>query len=425
MNTANISIYNRFKGAQRNRTLIHPNLRQPTAEEESKHELKIASFPRDSEDSLTEQLNSPVLCMSCTPDNDTTDVDMDPPDLSSERINVPPSEIECHSDRHTFVICADSQLGMTSLNAEWETELHYCRKAVDRINALEPRPRFVSMCGDIVDMENSFYYNNPKALKNYGLEDCERIQQQQFHDFQHVFSGIHPDIGIVCLCGNHDIGNRPTPQSIEKFRDAFGDEYLAFWVNGTYNIVLNNVLFVNPEGAEEMYSKQLHWLHDRLSYARRHHAAQIYVFGHHPWFLYSDEEDFQDFNPGVGSSFPPEWDDGSGRFDNAIFPDSYFSMPKKYRKQAMELFKEYNVNACFSGHFHQNLVAKASFGMDMIVTGPLSMVFDSAGKPAQPEGNGRGIRIVEVNVNANNMKPDSPAASTRSGSFTHRFESLG
>eukprot|EP00978_Attheya_sp_CCMP212_P024372 scaffold76440_cov52-Attheya_sp.AAC.1 len=40
---------------------------------------------------------------------------------------------------------------------------------------------------------------------------------------------------------------------------------------------------------------------------------------------------------------------------------------------AMLLFEEYGVTACVSGHFHQNVVAKASWGMGMIVMGPLSM----------------------------------------------------
>ncbi len=212
-------------------------------------------------------------------------------------------------------------------------------------------------------------------------------------------------------------GNRPTPKSIEKYRDAFGDEYLAFWVNGTYNIALNNVLFTNPDGAKEIFLKQLDWLAERLEYANRHKAAQIYVFGHHPWFLYHEDEDDDDFVENLGSAFPKEWDDGTGRFDNAVFPDSYFSVPKEYRRMAMDLFKRYNVNASFSGHFHQNLVSRTSFGMDMIVTGPLSMVFDSAGKPVQQEINGRGIRVVEVSV-----ETDPQKRATGNGRFMHRFE---
>ncbi len=164
--------------------------------------------------------------------------------------------------------------------------------------------------------------------------------------------------------------------------------------------------------------KQLEWLEERLEYANRHKAAQIYVFGHHPWFLYHEDEDVADFVDSVGSAFPKEWDDGSGRFDNAVFPDLYFSVPKEQRRIALDLFKKYNVNASFSGHFHQNLVSKTSFGMDMIVTGPLSMVFDSKGKPIQDEPHGRGIRVVDVSVDMDAEK----RATGKNGSFKHRFE---
>lgn len=399
------AISSRFKHAQVNRTLKHPLLVQPNEKDEMIH---AESF-LNSTDSKDSRLDS-FLCRPCAPSEE-------PAELIVENENRPKSEIDCHSKYHTFVVCADSQLGMTSLNKEWETELHYSRLAVEKINLLQPRPKFVCICGDLVDMENSFYYNNPNSLKDYELDECERIQKQQFEDFQKVFNGLHPDIAVVCLCGNHDIGNRPTPASIEKFRDAFGDEYLAFWVNGTYNIVLNNVLFTNPDGAEKIFIQQLDWLEERLEYANRHQAAQIFVFAHHPWFLYHDEEDHEDFAPDVGSSFPSEWNDGSGKFDGAVFPDEYFTVPKKYRKIAMDLFREYHVAACFSGHFHQNLVSKSSFGMDMIVTGPLSMVFNSKGKPNQPEANGRGFRVVEVSVNTDNR-------TLGNGHFVHHFESI-
>lgn len=61
---------------------------------------------------------------------------------------------------------------------------------------------------------------------------------------------------------------------------------------------------------------------------------------------------------------------------------------------AMELFEKYKVTACFNGHFHQNLISKAKFGMDMIITAPLSVVFESSGKPKKCEPNERGFRLV-------------------------------
>lgn len=396
----------RFKDAQVNRTLRHAKLIQPSEIEERKHlETVLNTSLQDSSLNLASGEEDIVMCHPCSSDDQ-------PPALETDSTA---SELYANASSHTFVVLADSQLGMSSLNSEWETELNYCRLAVEKINSLIPRPKFACVCGDLVDMESSFYYNNPNALKDYELEDCERIQKAQFNDFQKVFSQIHPDIALVCLCGNHDIGNRPTAKSIETFKDAFGDEYLAFWANGTYNIVLNNVLFTNPEGASDIFHQQLDWLEEKLKYAAAHQASQIFVFSHHPWFLYNDNEDIGDFG-GHGSSFPKQWDDGSGKFDGAIFPDLYFSVPKQYRDLALDLFKRYKVTAAFSGHFHQNLVSKSSFGMDMIVTGPLSMVFDSSGKPPQNEVNSRGFRVVEVSVDV-----DKKQRSLGDGSFRHTF----
>lgn len=179
------------------------------------------------------------------------------------------------------------------------------------------------------------------------------------------------------------MGNRPTPRSIARFRSAFGDEYLAFWSNGSYNIVLNNVLFVDRSGAERIFNTQLRWLENRLQYARDHQAANIFVFAHHPWFLYDEHEDPDDLTG--FSPYPEEWlafEEGESTASDsaASFPDSYFSMPKKSRAQALELFRQFNVKACFSGHFHQNLISKTHWGMEMIITAPLSVVFESTGK---------------------------------------------
>ena len=189
---------NRFKEAQTNRTLRHRLLPQPSAKQEIRNVERLAEYHVDSKDSDL------LLCRPCTPP--LIESEEDPCEIVVADANEPTTEIECHSTTHTFVVCADSQLGMTSLNEEWETELDYCRKAVDKINSLQPRPKFVSVCGDLVDMENSFYYNNPSSLKKFELQDCENIQQKQFQDFQQTFDKLHPDIAIVCLCGNHDIG---------------------------------------------------------------------------------------------------------------------------------------------------------------------------------------------------------------------------
>lgn len=93
------------------------------------------------------------------------------------------------------------------------------------------------------------------------------------------------------------------------------------------------------------------------------------------------------------SSAPEGWGPAGTRF-----PDGYFTIPKEERQMAMILFKRYGVTACFSGHFHQNVIAQTSWGMPMIVTGPLSMTLRSEMSDELSKGEpfGCGMRIVDV-----------------------------
>jgi predicted MPP superfamily phosphohydrolase len=284
-----------------------------------------------------------------------------------------------------FVICADTQYGMITDNEEWEIELEYSRKAITYINRMNPFPAFCCVCGDLTD----------------------KVQKQQRHDFKMIWSELNDDIALVCVCGNHDVGNRPTKHAIELYRNEFGDDHLAFWSSSNvYNIVVNTTLFSDPsydESTEEMYRNQLQWLEGRLKYVRSlqpssssssQPSTTILVFGHHPWYLYDEEEDVDTMT-------------GSCEWKSNTIPDSYFIIPKHRRKVVFELFRKYNVSASFSGHFHQNLVTETSFGMKMIITGPLSATLESSGKKNTKnnnndkdgivtEPNTLGLRVVEV-----------------------------
>ena len=124
-----------------------------------------------------------------------------------------------------IVVCADTQLGMTNDNKDWHIEVEYSSQAVKHINRLSPLPLFCCVCGDLVHMTSRIYARSPEQVV-----DCDAVQDAQNMDFKRVWSGLHKDIALVCVCGNHDVGNTPTAASIERFRGAFGDDYLAFWV---------------------------------------------------------------------------------------------------------------------------------------------------------------------------------------------------
>eukprot|EP00586_Coscinodiscus_wailesii_P018747 CAMPEP_0172509266 /NCGR_PEP_ID=MMETSP1066-20121228/218816_1 /TAXON_ID=671091 /ORGANISM="Coscinodiscus wailesii, Strain CCMP2513" /LENGTH=602 /DNA_ID=CAMNT_0013287663 /DNA_START=162 /DNA_END=1970 /DNA_ORIENTATION=+ len=299
---------------------------------------------------------------------------------------------------HRFVIAADTQFGIlmdgyAMENPNWTDEIEMSRRAVSKLNAMEgrERPLFVCVCGDLVDTESSF--SGALASWKKVMEGWERtlVFEQQVKDFKRVWSRLDPDIGLVCLCGNHDVGNRPTRASIERWTKSLGDDYLAFWVNGTYNIAMNNCLFSNPTGAPDLFEEQLHWLEDRLIYAQKNNAAHIFVYSHFPWFLKHENE--TDAEVCTYSAAPKGWGP-----EGTMFPDNYFTIPIEERQIALLLFEKYGVTACFSGHFHQNVIAKSSWGMDMIVTGPLSMNLESGMSTELSKGeiNGIGMRVVDV-----------------------------
>ena len=104
----------RFIHSQKNRTLSHPILPQPSIEDEKLH------------------------LQTCTQE------------FSSDFVhNLPKSEIDHHSENYNFVVCTDTQLGMTNMNRDWDIELNNTRQAVQLINSLHPRPLFCMCCGDL------------------------------------------------------------------------------------------------------------------------------------------------------------------------------------------------------------------------------------------------------------------------------------
>ena len=115
----------RFREAQKNRTLVHPTLPQPRP-------------PAEDASTVNEKMA-----------NDET-----PPNLQL-----------LSSASHTFVVAADTQLGMANQNCgNWDSEIAYSQQAVRAINGLHPRPLFCCVCGDLVDMTSSIFAGKTKAV---------------------------------------------------------------------------------------------------------------------------------------------------------------------------------------------------------------------------------------------------------------------
>jgi len=238
-----------------------------------------------------------------------------------------------------FVQLADPQYGLFSKNiGGMREEEALVARAVAHINRL--KPRFAVVCGDLT----------------HATPGHERYEEQ-VPAFQDGFSRVDPAIPLLCLCGNHDVGNRPTPKSIASYRDRFGDDYFGFWVGGVRGIVLNSSIIKDPSGAPRKYRAQAEWLATELESPRAVKPVHVLVFQHHPWFLSEPDEE-----------------------------DQYFNMPIATRLPALAQLKQAGVRAVLAGHYHR--LARGNYeGLEMITTG-------SVGQPFGKDPSG--LRIVEV-----------------------------
>ncbi|KPP77159.1 hypothetical protein Z043_103439 [Scleropages formosus] len=187
-----------------------------------------------------------------------------------------------------FIQAADPQLGLMKSwrvgdcdggGDEWEDEVRLTRQAVEAVNKLRPRPRFMVLCGDLVHAMPGNEY-----------------REAQERDLKEALRGIDPEILLVFVSGNHDLGNTPTPQTVELYRQHWGDDYFSFWVGGVLFLVLNSQLFFDGSACPELRDAQEAWLEAQLQSATRSHCRHVVVFQHIPLYLRSPDEEDDYFN---------------------------------------------------------------------------------------------------------------------------------
>ncbi len=233
-----------------------------------------------------------------------------------------------------FVQLADPQFGFMDAAQEAKN----AEAAVAHVNRL--KPRFVVVCGDLV-------HPPPGAKGN----------PEKVAEFRRIFGKIDPAIPLVCVSGNHDVGNKPTPATLADYRKGFGDDWFGFWAGGLRCLVLNSTLYHDPSQAPEEQKAQEAWLAAELEAAKRDKPRHLLVFQHHSWFLKAPDE-----------------------------PDGYFAIPRERRLPALALLKAAGARAVFAGHYHGNAHGKDG-DLEMVTTGPV-------GKPLRKDPSG--LRIVEV-----------------------------
>eukprot|EP00172_Hildenbrandia_rubra_P002225 Plantae.Rhodophyta-Hildenbrandia_rubra.ctg29280.p1 GENE.Plantae.Rhodophyta-Hildenbrandia_rubra.ctg29280~~Plantae.Rhodophyta-Hildenbrandia_rubra.ctg29280.p1 ORF type:complete len:307 (-),score=64.69 Plantae.Rhodophyta-Hildenbrandia_rubra.ctg29280:1254-2174(-) len=265
----------------------------------------------------------------------------------------------------TFAVVADPQFGMLGSEKSWKEEVKICERAISKLNKI--KPRFVVIVGDMV-------HHHPLI---YGVE--KEVMNKQITSFKETFDKLDDNIQVVCVVGNHDAGDAPTSQSLKDYKEGFGDDYFVFYVQGMRFVVCNTCLYNDASKAEKEFQEQERWLRDVLG--KRHEPT--FIFGHHPWFLYEDDEE-NDL-------------EGFSLYKGAQCPDAYFHIAKEKRMAVLKLFEEAGVQAMFGGHWHQNKCSKAKSGMEMIITSALG---------AQLGMDKPGFRLVTVSPKSTRVSHD-------------------
>jgi 3',5'-cyclic AMP phosphodiesterase CpdA len=241
--------------------------------------------------------------------------------------------IGCASD-FFFIQMSDPQFGMNTADGEFSQETANFEFAIANANRL--RPAFVVVCGDLI--------NKPGDAA-------------QTAEYLRVAAKLDPSIKLYNVAGNHDVGNEPTPESLERYRRRFGADYYSFRYQDFAGIVIDSSLIQHPNKAPEEAARQEQWLRSELEKVRREGARRIAVFQHIPWFL-----------------------------ENVDEADQYFNLPREARQKYLAHLEHYGVAYVFAGHYHRNSYADGRL-LHIITTGPV-------GKPLGPDPSG--IRVVVV-----------------------------
>lgn len=147
-------------------------------------------------------------------------------------------------------------------NPGWTEEIELCQRLVRAINRMTPKPKFFVVCGDLLDAypgkEKSPMSTRATVSCRIGLNVTTSVFVDRFperralqeKDFKKVLADLDPEIPLVCVCGNHDVGETPTQETVTKYRASFGDDYFSFWCGGVFYITINTQYYW--DGSEVM-----------------------------------------------------------------------------------------------------------------------------------------------------------------------------
>jgi len=215
-----------------------------------------------------------------------------------------------------FAVIADSHIRLPDAVKEGgyasnRLTVERARYVVQCLNRLQPD--FVVHLGDLV--------HPIPALRIH--EETVKLARQ-------IFAEIKAD--FYALPGNHDIGDKPNawlPAPVVEedshwiFANHWGPLYQSFSADGCHFICLDTPVM---NSGFEREQEQRDWLEDELRRAKES-GLRVFVFMHYPLFICDPKE-----------------------------PTHYDNVDEPARSWLLSLFRQYGVEAVFSGHVHNVFV---------------------------------------------------------------------
>lgn len=231
---------------------------------------------------------------------------------------------------YEFICMGDPQFGM----GDQERVEEFSRLAVEFINQRKNRIKFVIVCGDHTHNLEDFWSKGD-------IEGGRMKRLQELAAYKKIYSRLDKDIPLVCVCGNHDVGNKPTAKTIQLYKEEFGDDYFSFWCGGVKFCVINSQIIQGLEPSNELSIAHEKWVDEEFEKKHENEPVHSVVMCHIPPFCWDVEEQNTNFN----------W-------------------PKSKREMWLDKMLKADVKKVYCSHYHRR-AGGIYKGLEVVVSGAL------------------------------------------------------
>jgi len=241
-----------------------------------------------------------------------------------------------------FACMGDPQIGM----GNQEKEEEFSRLAVEFINKNKDEYKFVIVCGDLT-------HNLEDIWSKGDLVEGRKKRIQELKAYKAIWQKLDKSIPLVCVCGNHDVGNRPTQETIKLYTEEFGDDYLTFWCGGVKFFVLNSQIIQGLDENNDLAVNHEKWFNKEIENCKSVQPVHSAVMCHIPPFCWDFDEENSNFN----------W-------------------PKDKREKWLDKMVDANVKRVYCSHYHRRAGGIYKKKIEIVVNAPIGTSIITKATPA-------------------------------------------